>query len=601
MEIEAKFNVPNATVLAQLNTLPKLAGFSVLPGKVKSLRDCYLDTANRRIFQHGYVLRRRRQADGDWVISLKSLGGAEGAIHRREEVETKVIPQLKDQAPETWQQSDVYAQLQTMLGDATLNILFCLTQTRTVHRLADAERVIAEYSLDEVHVPVNDTEIVFYEVEVELKKKGTEDDLRAIVQFLQENYFLQPELRSKFERAWDYINAPASKNAILTDAERHVLRRITEIDAGTNTYSRRAQALLAIDEGVSGAKAAFQSDLSERQVRHWRSKFKKDGVRIFPERVLEKAMHREPPPLPAITGTDNTTDVARKLLWHTLQNFRGAELGARLMFKSALLDEMLFATRKLATAIRDFAAFTPETIPDDALDPLDALTDLLIEARNTLALLERTEAFFAGSKSLTADGFFRAGETLFHRHRANLRAFFDGDAYQQMHNRLNTLLQVPDAWQQAPPTPVRLVIPIVLYLRLADVLSQPIVNNTPEDPAEALAQIAQFSASLAMFEPILGRDMARLAKPLRTANAGLQELFDLSFAETALNAYRTFGQWDANTEPLAAAPADDTAVEAYLATVTAERAHARNALATAWATIATEKYWHKVGNAVKRL
>ena len=36
MEIEAKFNVPNAKVLAHLNALEKLARFSVLPAKTKT-------------------------------------------------------------------------------------------------------------------------------------------------------------------------------------------------------------------------------------------------------------------------------------------------------------------------------------------------------------------------------------------------------------------------------------------------------------------------------------------------------------------------------------------------------------------------------------
>jgi inorganic triphosphatase YgiF len=60
---------------------------------------------------------------------------------------------------------------------------------------------VAELSLDDVHMVAGDREQAFYELEVELKTSGTEDDLATIVSSLQSEWGLQPETRSKFERA----------------------------------------------------------------------------------------------------------------------------------------------------------------------------------------------------------------------------------------------------------------------------------------------------------------------------------------------------------------------------------------------------------------
>jgi inorganic triphosphatase YgiF len=86
VEIEAKFAVPDAKILRRLQTVKRLADFTLAAGQTKQVHDTYLDTADRAILAAGYACRQRVQAKGT-LITLKGLGGTEGAIHRREELE----------------------------------------------------------------------------------------------------------------------------------------------------------------------------------------------------------------------------------------------------------------------------------------------------------------------------------------------------------------------------------------------------------------------------------------------------------------------------------------------------------------------------------
>ena len=98
MEIEAKFSVPDDETFQRLLELPALAGFDLGETSVEELIDRYLDTDGRAIQTAGYACRLRRQADG-YVATLKGLGGAAGAVHRRIEHEVDLSKPLY---PQDW-------------------------------------------------------------------------------------------------------------------------------------------------------------------------------------------------------------------------------------------------------------------------------------------------------------------------------------------------------------------------------------------------------------------------------------------------------------------------------------------------------------------
>ena len=201
MEIEAKFNVPDREVWQRLQALDRLAGFDLVAGRVKRVRDIYLDTPDRHIFYAGYACRLRQQ-DDEYLITLKALGGAQDAIHRRQELEATVPPVL---SPAQWPPSPARERLVELIGSSPLLPLFELEQERWVRNLMRGDRRIAEWSLDDVRVLAGGQEQAYLQLEVELGPQGDDTDLARIAACLRDEWKLLPEPCSKFERAFSLI------------------------------------------------------------------------------------------------------------------------------------------------------------------------------------------------------------------------------------------------------------------------------------------------------------------------------------------------------------------------------------------------------------
>ncbi len=201
MEVEAKFIIQDTQTYQDLQSMERLGGFSISAPRVEDLRDTYLDTPDRSLLRSGYACRQREQ-DGCAVISLKSLHGAEGAIHRREEVEA-LLARI-DIPPEQWPDSAARQRVLALMNPLMrLQPLLHLEQRRVVRDVLYAQRLVAELSLD----TVKSYGQVYHELEVELKGAGTEYDLAAILEKLAQFPGLKPESRSKFERALAALDA----------------------------------------------------------------------------------------------------------------------------------------------------------------------------------------------------------------------------------------------------------------------------------------------------------------------------------------------------------------------------------------------------------
>ena len=202
MEIEAKFTVPDPVVYWSLQTTEHLAGYSLSTTEVKSVWDSYLDTKNHRILAAGYSCRRRVTREGI-VITLKSLGGAEGAVHRRGEWE---LSMAANRPVADWPDSPVRDLVLQLIGQEPLLTLFELQQTRVIRLLKKNEQPVAELNLDRVSLITDDREHVNLVLEVELLPPTPEDTLTEIVGCLQDVWHLKPEPLSKFERALDLLD-----------------------------------------------------------------------------------------------------------------------------------------------------------------------------------------------------------------------------------------------------------------------------------------------------------------------------------------------------------------------------------------------------------
>jgi len=291
LEIEAKFRIPDVQTFQCLLEAATLAGFTLGPASAAELRDRYLDTAARALLAAGFACRLRRQGNRT-LATLKGLGGAAGAVHRRIELEVDLAEPLP---PADWPPSPARDLVLRVCGSEPLETLLELEQTRNSRWLHEGDRTVAELSLDRVAVR-RDMQVIasYLELEAELVADGCEEDLTRLAAELQGRWGLVPNGQSKFERALvltgvDLMPGEEDEAGVephLTPQERAIVERMA---GEREVIARRARLLLAWDEGLSRAETIRRSGLSPRRARYWRRLFHQRGLGIFPGRMFEPA------------------------------------------------------------------------------------------------------------------------------------------------------------------------------------------------------------------------------------------------------------------------------------------------------------------------
>ena len=94
----------------------------------------------------------------------------------------------------------------------------------------------------------------------------------------------------------EYHKHPEKENRLLSSEERTYFSQVATKEP---PHSSRAQALLAIDEGVTQAEAGRRAGLTKGQVGYWLRKFRKEGTAIFPEELVGSTVQEEADPLKA--------------------------------------------------------------------------------------------------------------------------------------------------------------------------------------------------------------------------------------------------------------------------------------------------------------
>ena len=202
MDIEAKFTVPDPSVYWRLQTTDHLAGYSLSTTQVKPVWDTYLDTKSQQILAAGHSCRQRVTRGGT-LITLKSLGGAMGAVHRRRICE---LSMATSRPPVDWPDCPVRDLVLQLIGGEPLLAQFELQQTRVLRMLKEYDQPVAELSLDSVSLVTAETEQVFRVLEVELLPQTPQETLMTIACCLQDGWHLKPEPRSNFERALYWLD-----------------------------------------------------------------------------------------------------------------------------------------------------------------------------------------------------------------------------------------------------------------------------------------------------------------------------------------------------------------------------------------------------------
>jgi len=210
VEIEAKYAISDPAVFDALLELRALGEYGLRPTGERHVVDHYLETADRDLLRGGYACRLREgEANGQWLLTVKGLGGADGALHQREEHECEVPP---GSGPADWPESPARDIVTRLSEGRPLTELFTLRQLRTSRAVEQGDRAVGELSLDTVDADIAGRKTRALELEIELGPSGTMDDLHAIDAELRE-HDLKAQSTSKFERALAMLDESSGKPA----------------------------------------------------------------------------------------------------------------------------------------------------------------------------------------------------------------------------------------------------------------------------------------------------------------------------------------------------------------------------------------------------
>ena len=117
------------------------------------------------------------------MITLKSQGGAMGAVHRRRLCELRMAT---SRPPVEWPESPERDLVLQLIAGEPLLTFFELRQTRVIRMLKEDDQPVAELSLDSVSLVTADKEQVFLVLELTLLPQTAEEKLMTIACCLQD-------------------------------------------------------------------------------------------------------------------------------------------------------------------------------------------------------------------------------------------------------------------------------------------------------------------------------------------------------------------------------------------------------------------------------
>jgi CHAD domain-containing protein len=624
MEIEAKFSLPDSEGFRRFQVATQLAGFLLGKGRLAEIRDTYVDTPERKILAAGFACRFRQEAEGIRV-TLKGLGGASGAIYKRQEMEI-ILPSMIP--VEKWPAGALRTRVLKITGGDSLLPLFELHQTRFIRPVRWQGQTIAILSLDDVKEIAGGKDQAYYEMEVELTSQGREEQLIKIADCLQEKYRLRPVPLSKFERA---LSLPDSKpeNKLLEAHEREIL---TQMALREDWHGLRSQALLALDGGLANEETGRLLERSKRTIRRWLTDFRKLRLGIFPSSILEEtslstlqpegevatvgktqvtAPNINLPDKVGLQANDCMTEVTRKIMFFQFQHMLYHEPGTRLGQDIEELHDMRVATRRMRAALQVFRDTLDETTWAPFDKGLRRTGRILGEVRDLDVFWEKTQRYLDGlppERKEELAPLQAVWKTARGKACDRLIIYLDSDRYRKFKETFGQFLETRveasslGLNEAGIPIPSRLrhLAPVILYQRLAAMNAFEEWMTGPNVPLVRLHQLRIASKglryALEFLEEVLGKQAAALIKEMKILQDHLGNLQDAVVASNLLRDFLTWGTWGHEQAkkalPMPAAPVVAPGVATYLAVRQAELQDLPASLPEVWARIQSPEFKH---------
>ncbi|HEY3284506.1 MAG TPA: CHAD domain-containing protein [Armatimonadota bacterium] len=214
MEVEAKYEVADLSALDELLGGGRLGSYRLSAPRVVQVRDTYLDTPSHLLWRQGYACRIRQIGDR-YLLSVKSRGGTEGQVHRREEYETDMTGPLP---PEEWPACPARDLVRRLTQEEPVETVASVNQDRTEREVRLRTRAVGVLSVDQVIYEGGGQHANSLELEVELGSDGTPDDLARLHSALAPAG-LVPQSLSKLELAVKLLGIPWMEDVPMTQEE----------------------------------------------------------------------------------------------------------------------------------------------------------------------------------------------------------------------------------------------------------------------------------------------------------------------------------------------------------------------------------------------
>ncbi len=276
METELKFLVLDEVDTKDFEKLSQLGSYSLSESSVQLIEDTFLDTKKLALMAEGYFLRLRKEMEKEGqFLTLKSLGGFEDGVHKREEY-ISFLPE----GASVFEYPDARIKNMILELSSGFNLLplLKLKQKRILRQVKLGEKDIAEFSLDNVNLKSGKKEKLYNEIEIELKTDGTHPDLQVISEYLLENYQLVKDPFSKFERALLFKDNLPEKT-LLSFRERAFCLQLADQE---DIYGKQAKILLSLENGLNTAEVSLFLKVPEQEIETLYSLFEKERLSVFP-------------------------------------------------------------------------------------------------------------------------------------------------------------------------------------------------------------------------------------------------------------------------------------------------------------------------------
>jgi CHAD domain-containing protein len=565
LETESKFIVPGEAAFARLRAIDTFGKYERREERTKQVHDRYLDTPNQAFLKRGWYFRLRKGVNGDLLITLKSLrrhalgtDAASTAIQARDEYETSVAG-LKIA---TWPDSEAKELAAKIAGKQPMRDLVTIDQVRTVSYLYDGERAVAELSLDEVDfhpasasepdAPAHKT----YELEAELLPDGMVDDLLALARIFAEEYGLDPQPHSKFERALriadlagddDREAGPTYRSAKPKQRAPKPSKKTTEavpkIEAQATTVGEEPPA-----PAQEPTNEAAENPPSNDETTH-------------SKQAAISRLRAE------IRSTDSMAAAAHKLIAHNYAAMLNNEDGARLGEEPEAIHDMRVATRRMRAAFRVFDPYLTGKRAKEVREGLRIAATELGAVRDLDVLIENAEAFRetlppeqrGGLASMTEEWRVTRWKA-----RKSLLRLLDSKEYSKFKQSMERFLEEstppPDETEGAQPYQVRHIAGSVILTRYEAVRAIEALPSAPTvTQLHALRIVGKyFRYTLEFFRDVLPKDVNAMIRDVVKLQDQLGEMHDADVAATLV---REFAVMRARKQPLGAKTQDEGEVD----------------------------------------